>query len=78
MAWNVTRLPEPQRTEALGELRSGLSADAFELLPALTAHAERWPEDKRLVAKVDLVQQPDGSFSILAASLSEQPDKRVA
>lgn len=69
-AWNLSRLPEPARSDAvqdaLGQLATSGGVDLE--LADLIAHADLWPDDPRGVARVDIALQPDGSWQILAES----------
>jgi hypothetical protein len=70
IAWNLSRLAEPTRSDAvqdaLGRLATSGGLDL--VLADLIDHADLWPDDPRCVVRVGIAEQPDGSWQILAAS----------
>lgn len=72
MAWNLTRLPEPMRTERIGQAvrnlvqHTGQAADFSDIL----VRATRWPEDRRFVADVSLTELSPGEWHVGVSMLT--------
>jgi len=66
VAWNLTRLSEPLRTELLGQVVRDLVArtgDA-EDFSDVVMRAMRWPRDQRIVVSVPFEEQKPGEWHV--------------
>lgn len=72
LAWNLTRLAEPERTEALRQVVRGIvertgSADDFS---EMVMRAMRWPRDPQIVGDVGFKELRPGEWHVAVLALT--------
>ena len=67
LAWNITRFEGSAREEMLEKARGEVTEEGMLFLKTLMLRASRWPEDRRVVQNVEVVQKGDGSFDVNAS-----------
>jgi hypothetical protein len=79
VAWNATRLPEPQRTPALQRLvrdfvdRSG----SAEVISEMLMRAMRWPREERVVVEVKFEEVHPGEWHVSLLTLTAEEVRRA-
>lgn len=79
VAWNATRLPEPQRTSTLERLvrdfvdRTG----SAEIISEMVMRAMRWPREERAVVEVKFEELHPGEWHVALLTLTAEEVRRA-